>query len=696
VPVPVALPLGKDWLRLQQLAQQIDPASEPVLGLLTLTRALRLTGADAVAERLLRTALQARPREVVLYYTLGQLLQEQQPPRWAKAAECYLATRALRPDLGVKLAQALRHSGREREGLDLLARLIKDSPNNPYLYFEQAGALFDKHDLNAAIACYQKVLELNPTFAEAHNNLGSALFGRNDFDGAIDCYQKALKLAPKYADGHYNIGLALYAKHDLDGAIAYYRKALDLDPRGADIHAALGLALYHKHDLDAAIASCRKAIALDAKSAHTHNTLGLALHAKGDVDAAIACYHKALDLDPKYVVAHNNLGNALAAKGDLDGALACFHTALDLNPQEANTYYNFGVALYDKQDLDGALAHFHKAIDLNPKLALAHYNLGIVLRAKGDLDGAIASYHKALDLNPAHVGSHHNLGNALNAKGRLDEAIAEYRQAAALDPNLPQPHYSLGNALRDKGRPDEARDAYRRAIRQKPDYAEAHCNLGLLLQEQGRFAEALADLRRGHELGSKQPGWRYPSAQWVREAEHLLTLNSKLTVVLSGQQSPTNPDEAIALASLCRRQCKKWYVASARFYADAFAAAPKLAADLNQQHRYNAAGTAALAAANQDKDTHQLPDKVVTMFRRWALGWLRDDLTAYAKLAEKNNPAVKQTIQQRLAHWHNDPDLASFRDRPGLERLPEGERAAWQALWRDVDELAKRVTKKVN
>jgi hypothetical protein len=30
------------------------------------------------------------------------------------------------------------------------------------------------------------------------------------------------------------------------------------------------------------------------------------------------------------------------------------------------------------------------------------------------------------------------------------------------------------------------------------------------------------------------------------------------------------------------------------------------------------------------------------------------------------------------------------RDRQALDRLPEDERAAWQALWRDVDELAKK------
>jgi hypothetical protein len=215
-----------------------------------------------------------------------------------------------------------------------------------------------------------------------------------------------------------------------------------------------------------------------------------------------------------------------------------------------------------------------------------------------------------------------------------------------------------------------------------------------VLWREGRFDEALASYRRGHELGSKQLGWRYPSAQWVRNVEQLLVLDKKVPAILTGETTPANPAEAVALAEMCQQPYKKRYAASARLYADAFAAEPKLAADLNQQHRYNAACSAALAAAGQGEDARRLPDKVVSMFRRWALDWLRDDLTTYAKLAEQNNPAVKQAIQQRLVHWRRDPDLVSVRDHPALDRLAEAERAAWQALWRDVDELAKRAAKK--
>ena len=41
---------------------------------------------------------------------------------------------------------------------------------------------------------------------------------------------------------------------------------------------------------------------------------------------------------------------------------------------------------------------------------------------------------------------------------------------------------------------------------------------GLVLLQQGKFQQAVEDLRRGHELGSRQSTWRYPSAEWLRNA----------------------------------------------------------------------------------------------------------------------------------------------------------------------------------
>ena len=70
-----------------------------------------------------------------------------------------------------------------------------------------------------------------------------------------------------------------------------------------------------------------------------------------------------------------------------------------------------------------------------------------------------------------------------------------------------------------------------------------------------------------------------------------------------------DPGETIALATMCQQPTKKRDAAAARLYADAFAAEPKLAADLQQQHRYNAACSAALAAAGEGEDAACCPTR---------------------------------------------------------------------------------------
>jgi hypothetical protein len=76
------------------------------------------------------------------------------------------------------------------------------------------------------------------------------------------------------------------------------------------------------------------------------------------------------------------------------------------------------------------------------------------------------------------------------------------------------------------------------------------------------------------------------------------------------------------------------------------------------------------------------------MFRRQALAWLRADLNAYAQLARRD--AARQAVRQRLTKWRQDPDLAGLRDKDALGKLSDGERAAWQKLWADVDAVLKR------
>jgi tetratricopeptide (TPR) repeat protein len=390
----------------------------------------------------------------------------------------------------------------------------------------------------------------------------------------------------------------------------------------------------------------------------------------------------------------------LGNKGDADGAIAEFRQAIRLKKDYAAAHYNLANVLRDKGDLDGATAEFRQAIGTKqnfPEKHIAHTNLGLALRTKGDLDGAIAEYRDVIRLKKDHPEAHTNLGDALLAKGgRLDEAIAEFREAIGTKQSFPEiynAHNNLGKALHEGGNLDGAIAECREAIRLKNDFALAHCTLGHALHDKGQFAEALTYLRSAHELGSKDPRWPYPSAQWVRECERLVELDAKLPQVLKGEVQPADVGERLAMAQLCQLPCKLLNAAAVGFYSDAFAQQPQLADDLQGQPRYNAACAAALAGCGQGKDAGGLDEWQRASLRQQALDWLRADLAAWNKRLENDADKTLPAIVRTLDHWLKDADFAGVRGDTALAKLSEAERRSWQQLWGDVAAMLTRAQK---
>ncbi len=120
--------------------------------------------------------------------------------------------------------------------------------------------------------------------------------------------------------------------------------------------------------------------------------------------------------------------------------------------------------------------------------------------------------------------------------------------------------------------------------------------------------------RRGHEVGSKQSGWQYPSAHWVAEGERIAALAARLQAVLKGEDRPKDVPERLALAQMYYDT--KRFAAAAQFWAEAIEADPKLGDDRRAGHRYNAACAAALAASGQAKDEPSPDITVMVKLRR--------------------------------------------------------------------------------
>jgi serine/threonine protein kinase/Flp pilus assembly protein TadD len=358
----------------------------------------------------------------------------------------------------------------------------------------------------------------------------------------------------------------------------------------------------------------------------------------------------------------------------------------DVTAQPPEALFLLEMSLRQRHAFGSAVALLHRAREASPGDFWFNHNLGLALQQcqPPRYGEAIRFLTAAVALRPQSPGARLNLGAALLRTGRFAEAEAAFRQAIDRMPEYVRAHQNLGVVLFEQGRPAEAAAAFRRATELKPESAEAHCNLGLALQRQGEFTHALAALRKGHALGTAPDyrTWPYPSARWVRDCQRLVELEGRLPAVLLGLAQPADAAERNEFAQVC--YLKRLHAASARLRADAFRADPKLAADLPSGSRYHAACAAALAAAGSPDG----PDQV--RWRKQALDWLRDDLTAYARLLESGKPDDRRLVVQRLRHWQGDWDLAGLRDPAAAARRPADEREACRQLWADVQALLNR------
>lgn len=99
------------------------------------------------------------------------------------------------------------------------------------------------HDSRAAIANYDKALELYPEYTDAWIRKGITLFNDGRYLEAEECLTRAVKLRPAEFKAVYNRGKLRLKQQETEGAIADLDKATTLKPEHAGAHELFGDAL---------------------------------------------------------------------------------------------------------------------------------------------------------------------------------------------------------------------------------------------------------------------------------------------------------------------------------------------------------------------------------------------------------------------------------------------------------------------
>lgn len=99
------------------------------------------------------------------------------------------------------------------------------------------------HDVRAALANYDKAIELYPEYIDAWIRKGITLFNEKEFFDAENCLNRAVSLRPSEFKALYNRGKLRLQTENIEGALSDLDKATSLKPEHPGAHELFGDAL---------------------------------------------------------------------------------------------------------------------------------------------------------------------------------------------------------------------------------------------------------------------------------------------------------------------------------------------------------------------------------------------------------------------------------------------------------------------
>lgn len=100
--------------------------------------------------------------------------------------------------------------------------------------------LTQAHDARAALANYNKALQLDPNYVEAWIRKGVTLLDKKEYHEAESCFNRAIQLHPANFKAFYNRGKLRLKQKEIEGALADFDKATTLKPEHAAAHELFG------------------------------------------------------------------------------------------------------------------------------------------------------------------------------------------------------------------------------------------------------------------------------------------------------------------------------------------------------------------------------------------------------------------------------------------------------------------------
>jgi eukaryotic-like serine/threonine-protein kinase len=211
-------------------------------------------------------------------------------------------------------------------GMKLFQKAIEKDPKfalgyvglaDSYLALQGWYAISPQDAYPKAREAAERALAIDDTLAEANVSLATIAFEYDwNFPKAETLFRRAIELNPSYATAHQWYAESLTQLNRTADAVAEARRAQELDPLSPIVHCAVGNAYYFSRQYEPAETTFREVVLRNPDFAAGHFFLGRVLEQTAEFTEAISEIQKAVELSGGNEAILAGLAHAYAAEGD--------------------------------------------------------------------------------------------------------------------------------------------------------------------------------------------------------------------------------------------------------------------------------------------------------------------------------------------------------------------------------------------
>ena len=356
-----------------------------------------------------------------------------------------------------------------------LAPAEQGKPDEATLAYEVGLQALDRKEDHSAFAAFQRAVELDPTLAEAHYQLGVLYGKQSQWKPAIDALQTAINLTPDFADAHVRLGEAhLIGMASAKDATEPLERALQLQPDLSRAQRLLGDAYLRQNRINEAIHHLKQV----TQNNDARYLLGLAYFQKEDFTQAMPHFEAVIKRESRHAKAHFNLGNCYLRTGKVaegrtalrtfekltreEEQLASLQRLVHNHPQRLQPRYELAELRVKRTEWELATAELKACLTIAPHDEKASELLGYIYLQIEAYPEALEVYGGLVEAHPESAIYRNSLGIVYMMLKKPRQAIAQFETATRLGTMNPQLYRNLANAYRQIGEWAKAEQAYRR------------------------------------------------------------------------------------------------------------------------------------------------------------------------------------------------------------------------------------------